>query len=119
MGMRLVNAAGDWVQLTNMAIDRVRRLAHTYDGPVLTPATRQLSAETARQLADALARALPDIPDHDATAPKRVYFAEPVGPFAWDVPWEMLSDAEFFSGERKAELRECIALCRTGAVVLE
>lgn len=119
MGMRFVSSVdGDWVHYTSMAIGRLRDLAAEYGGPQIAPGPQRLSAATAARLADALERALPDIPDHGATMHRQIP-VEPGSPFAWDLDWDALSRVEFFSGERKAELRGGIALCRRGALTIE
>jgi hypothetical protein len=73
-----------------------------------------VTAEDARNLADALERALPDIPNEQVCAVKKI-----------DLPGGMTCTAfegeppenplELFSGERKQYLREFIAFCRNGA----
>jgi hypothetical protein len=74
---------------------------------------QRVSAEDARNLADALERALPDIPDHDALIHKT--FEHPGSPgmrlLALDTP---ASPYEWFSGDKKRYVREFIAYCRQG-----
>jgi hypothetical protein len=73
---------------------------------------RRVTAADARALADALERALPDVPDHDALKDKAFYHPSlpgvplldartPVNPFEW------------FSGKKKV-LRSFITFCRRG-----
>jgi hypothetical protein len=72
----------------------------------------RVTAEDARALAEALERALPDVPDHDALAGKT--FTHP------DLPGVRLVNAttpvnpyEWFSG-KKGLLQDFIAFCRQG-----
>jgi hypothetical protein len=73
----------------------------------------RVTPEDARALADALERALPDIPRHEALENKTVTMAggpgvrflpigTPVNPFEW------------FSGENRAHLQAFIGFCREG-----
>jgi hypothetical protein len=84
---------------------------------------RRVSAEDANNLADALERALPDIPDHDAAAHKPRAYPMPaaMARMLHDLPDDDLPDpsqyvnaVEWFSGPRKRVLRDLIAFCRTG-----
>jgi hypothetical protein len=74
---------------------------------------QRVTAEDARALADALERALPDIPDHDAMAHKT--FEHPSEPgvrlVAIDTP---ASPYEWFSGDKKRLVRQFIDFCRQG-----
>jgi hypothetical protein len=72
----------------------------------------RVTAEDSRALADALERALPDVPEHDALAGKA--FVHP------DLPGVRLVDAttpvnpyEWFGGKKEL-LRDFIAFCRQG-----
>ncbi len=95
-----------------------------------------VSTEDASALADALERALPDMPDHDALEHKTVPIPEAqarLGPVAavGDQDVEVAVDVpdagerglpldceynpfELFSGENKTHLRKFIAFCRKG-----
>ncbi len=84
---------------------------------------RRVGDEDARSLADALERALPDVPDHDATAHKpRAY---PVPAAMRDMlrdlpddrmpgPDQYVNALEWFSGLRKQVLTELITFCGEG-----
>jgi hypothetical protein len=95
----------------------VRSLSFRSGDPVLDSyfnnAGFRVTAEDARGLADALERALTDIPRHEALEDKAVTMAgapgerflpigTPVNPFEW------------FSGENRAHLQTFIGLCRKG-----
>jgi hypothetical protein len=95
----------------------VRSLFIPSEGPVLDSyfdnAGFRVTAGDARALAEALERALPDVPCHDALAHKTVEvagaqgerfvpFGTPVSPFEW------------FGGENRAHLEAFIKFCRQG-----
>ena len=69
-----------------------------------------LTAEQSLAFAEALERALPDIPDHDCR-PAHVHY--PVwAPFGELDPGNPLTLLEWFSGDDKEFIRHVIALCR-------
>lgn len=80
---------------------------------------QQVTDDDARALADALERALPDVPDHDAIAHKVLSVIDTPG---LGVPPQLrmlnprarLNPFEYFSGTNKARLRRFIAFCRAG-----
>jgi hypothetical protein len=74
---------------------------------------QRVTAEDVGALADALERALPDIPDHDAMAHKT--FEHPSEPGVRLVPIDTpTSPYEWFSGDKKGLVRQFIAYCRRG-----
>ncbi len=73
----------------------------------------RVSAEDAHQLADALERALPDIPNHDAMEHKTIQFGSDPADRAIPCGTEY-TPAEYFSGTGKAMLRDFIEFCRQG-----
>jgi len=77
---------------------------------------QRVTAEDARELAAALERALPDVPDHDALRHK----ARPLGNSGeFGIPvGTPTTPSEWFSGDRKQRLREFIAFCRAGGFVI-
>ena len=81
----------------------------TNDGQLVT-------AVDAGRLADALERALPDIPNHDALEHKTRGVDLPgLGPTRLIDAREHLSSVELFSGDRKEQLRKFILYCRAGS----
>jgi len=73
-------------------------------------------AADAGQLADALERALPDIPDHDALEHKaKVVDLPDLGPTRVLDAQEKVSPIELFSGDSKEYLRRFIRYCRAGS----
>ena len=75
-----------------------------------------VTAVDAARLADALERALPDIPDHDALEHKTREVDLPgLGPTRLIDARENLSPIELFSGDRKEQLRKFILYCRAGS----
>lgn len=69
---------------------------------------QEVTDADAAAIADAIERALPDVPDHDALAHKR-------NPDGKSIPFGTPVNAyELFSGERKKQLREFIEFCRRG-----
>jgi hypothetical protein len=86
-------------------------------------AGKWVTDDDAHQWADALEQALPDLPDHDATAHKPDAYPMPaaMAPLFRDMAGDGLPDPsqyvtalEWFSGTRKQELRDLIAFCRCG-----
>src|SRR5262249_52232156 len=74
---------------------------------------QRVTAEDARALADALERALPDIPDHDAMPHKT--FEHPSEPGVRLVALDpRASPYEWFSGDKKRLVRQFIDFCRQG-----
>jgi len=97
--------------------DAIRETVKTPDDPILASyffnAGHRVSSEDAQALANALERALPDLPDHDATEHKTfevdqlpgvrlARIATPISPFEW------------FSGPNKEHLQDFIVFCRQG-----
>ncbi len=81
----------------------------TNDGQTVT-------AVDAGRLADALERALPDIPDHDALEHKaKVVDLPGLGPTRLIDAQENVSPVELFSGSNKEYLRRFISYCRAGS----
>ena len=76
-----------------------------------------VTADDARNMADALERALNHIPAYDALASKR----DPVtGGIALEVMEEGISPLDWFSGEDSKEyLKKCIEFCRAGEFVIK
>jgi hypothetical protein len=78
-----------------------------------------LTAEQACRLADALAQAIDDIPDHDARTDK-LRPSPWAGPGAAERGWleedplRPLSPLEWWCGEDKEFIREVVAFCRRG-----
>jgi hypothetical protein len=72
----------------------------------------RVTAEDARALADALERALPDVPCHNALEHEVVRFAGVPGEFLpFGTP---VTPFEWFSGENRGRLKNVIAICRSG-----
>jgi hypothetical protein len=81
----------------------------TNDGQTVT-------AGDAGGFADALERALPDIPDHDALEHKTTVVDLPgLGPTRLLDIEENVSPVELFSGDGKDHLRKFITYCRAGS----
>jgi hypothetical protein len=73
----------------------------------------RVTTEHARALADALERALPDVPNHEAAAHKTVEL--PGFPGERFLPFGTPIDSfEWFSGQNKRHLLDFIAFCRQG-----
>jgi hypothetical protein len=103
-----------------MLIDLAIQYGFPYDDPSEPEDEEGCFRVTARKalaFADALERALPDIPDHDAMEHKVVFL--PAAPGERLVPFETpVSPFEAFSGKKKERLKDFIALCRRGGFVL-
>ncbi len=89
-----------------------------WSGSYVLNGGQTVAREDASHLADALERALDDIPDHYAAWPKAVEGKDggpliPVNPAASRL--ERVQPLEALSGENKAALAEFIAFCRQGA----
>ena len=89
-----------------------------WDGRYFPPAGQVVTAEDARALADALERALPDLPDDDAltgkTIPRR-QSREADGYDLWGLGLRAgvaVSPFEEFSGANKTVLRDFVTHCR-------
>jgi hypothetical protein len=67
----------------------------------------------AARLADALERALPDIPDHDAVRGR----TERIGDY--HLPTTDVASTEWFSGPAKTYYKELIRHCRAGGFTVE
>ena len=88
-----------------------------WDGHYFPANGQEMTADDAHRLADALERALADLPDHDALSDKVIADrpARDDGLHLWSR--EVLSDVsvspvEEFSGPNKARLRDFIVHCR-------
>jgi hypothetical protein len=75
---------------------------------------RRVTAEDALALADALERALPDVPSHDALAHKTVEISGAPGERFVPVGTPVTA-FEWFSGPNKPSLEPFIAFCRQGS----
>jgi hypothetical protein len=73
----------------------------------------RVSAQDANALADALAKALPDIPNHDALTHKTVG-AEHDPNMRFVLGGTAVSAYEWFSGHQKTALRSLVEFCREG-----
>jgi hypothetical protein len=82
-----------------------------WSGDYVSNGGQIVTADDASRLADALERALDDIPDFYAAWNKATE-GEDGGP--WIPVGENLSPLEALSGENKPALREFIAFCRQG-----
>jgi hypothetical protein len=69
--------------------------------------------EKAVRLAEALERALPDIPDHDAVGDRTEWIGD------YHLPRADVSSTEWFSGAAKAYYEEFIRHCRAGGFRVE
>lgn len=85
-----------------------------WSGDYSTPTGQLVSAQDALELVMALARALPDIPDHDTKDPIR----DRAGYGLKNEEIERLSTLEWFSGSGKNRLREFIRLCNWGGFII-
>jgi hypothetical protein len=76
-----------------------------------------VTAEQALRLVEALERALPDIPDHDARLHKlrKPAWAGVDDAALEEDPQQPLTLLEWFSGDEKEYVRQMIAFCRGGA----
>jgi hypothetical protein len=95
---------------------RPPKRCRTWDGNYVTNDGQRVTAADARRLADALEKALPDLPDHDALEhkKKRVGQSEEFG-----IPWQTPTNPfEWFSGAGKERLRTFIAYCRAGGFTI-
>lgn len=103
--LHLARAMGWDPQGTEPPSDRQRK---EWDGGYSGNDGQFVTDQDAANLADALAKALDDLPDHDALAHKvPLGLHENVNPFKW------------FSGlDRKRYLREFIAFCRQGGFLV-
>jgi hypothetical protein len=109
---------GTWGHLLKLATMNgwepagTRKRSREWDGNYWTNDGQRVTDDDARNLADALEEALPDVPDHDALEGKKVRigntdeYAIPA-----DVP---TTPFEWFSGKAKQRLRDFIVFCRKG-----
>ena len=74
-----------------------------------------VTAEDAGNLADALERALADIPNHDAAGHKTTKVKTWTGVVQTVLPGAKISPLEALSGPHKSSVREFIAFCRQGS----
>jgi hypothetical protein len=74
----------------------------------------RVTTEDARALANALERALPDVPKHDALKHKAVAIAAVPGERFLPVDTPVNNPFEWFSGGNRAYLEAFIAFCRQG-----
>ena len=118
---------GQWVDpSTGELIEQLSPDPDEWDGGYFTNEFQWVTDEDAAHIADALEQALDDIPDFD-TDEKWVEYGPTNLPtsqverslveqgFAVSGPNESLSPLEFFSGERKQQVRDFITYCRAGA----
>lgn len=99
-----------------------------WDGGYLSPDGQQVTDEDAGNLADALERALGDIPDHDARVHKPAGYPLPramirllrdmPGDNPPPGPEQCLNAREWFSGKRKQAVRDFIAFCQRGSFTI-
>src|SRR5262245_1763100 len=89
-----------------------------WDGGYFPAAGQVMTAEDATALADALERALPDLPDHDTLSDKTIlprHRRDGSRCTSWGLemrPGVAISPFEEFSGSNKATLRDFIVHCR-------
>ena len=77
---------------------------------------QRVTADDARNMTEALERALNDLPKHDALASKR----EPTtGGIPLEHMAEGISPLDWFSGESKQRLEKYIEFCRAGEFVIK
>ena len=81
-----------------------------WDGGYFWNDFQRVADADAANLAAAIERALPDIPDHDAMGHKTI----DVGPFKGIDPAVSVSALELFSGGIKDRVKDFIAYCRRG-----
>jgi hypothetical protein len=100
---------------------------HVWYACYMSAGDLEVSAADAHALADALERALPDVPDHDAMAHKpRAYpMPEAMVRILHDLPDDSIPTSdqyvrayEWFSGQRKERLWQIIRVCRTGGITI-
>jgi hypothetical protein len=126
---------GRWVDPSTGKLDKqLSPDPEEWDGSYFGNSFQWVTDEDAARIADALERALDDIPDFDA-AEKWVEYGPtdigptdlPIGPverslveegIAISVPNGSLSPLEYFSGEDKPVVRAFIAYCRAGEFYL-
>ena len=142
MPFRIHNATGE-IYFTSAAWQRLLQLATTYgwepagtlaveglfeatnqirkphsqdnwSGDYSTPTGQLVSAQDTLELTRALARALPDIPDHDTKDPLR----DRVGYRLKNEDIARLSTLDWFSGSGKNRLKEFIRLCNWGGFII-
>jgi hypothetical protein len=82
----------------------------SWDGRYYPPEGQRMTARDARALADALDRAVMDLPDHDALSLTSSDYAQRMG--LLNAHLGPLSPLEAFSGSGKAMLRDFIVHCR-------
>jgi hypothetical protein len=127
MTMDLTGPAGDF-GFTNTAWEHLLRLASLagwqpagtlppegagdWDGNYFTNDGQRVGDEDARGLAEALERALPDVPDHDALGDKAFYHPALPGVRLVDARTPVNS-FEWFAGQKDV-LKRFIAFCRAG-----
>jgi hypothetical protein len=86
-----------------------------WDGGYFTNDDQRVTTEDAAALADALERALPDVPRHEAMAHKTVELPGGLRVMKADADESPL---EWFSGEGRDQLVEFIRYCRAGEFVI-
>ena len=107
--------------------DLARSEPDVWDGNYVTGMGQRVTDRDARALADALDRALDDVPAHDARKHKPEGYPMPrdmarllrglSGDYQPD-PRQVIAPLEWFSGHRKQELRELIEFCRRGGFTI-
>jgi hypothetical protein len=106
--------------------DQFMAIREDWDGNYVTNDWQHVSDDDAAHIADALERALDDIPDFDSGEKAKKFTPDepPVNPVARALlaagfkPFvasnDLLSPVEFFSGEGKQKIRDFIDYCRAG-----
>jgi hypothetical protein len=125
--MELRNADGS---VDHELTEHYMALAVDWDGNYFTNDFQHVSDEDAATIADALERALDDIPDFDSGEKTKEFTPDepPDNPVArallegglkpFVAPNDLLGPAEFFSGEDKQKIRDFIEYCRAGGFVI-
>jgi hypothetical protein len=99
--------------------DAVDREENAWEGGYWTNDGQRVSAEDAQNLAEALKKALPDIPDHDALENKSKEIMTQDGPIRVIPINADVNPLESFSGRKgKRYLRKFITFCRAGGFVI-
>lgn len=121
MAIKLVSDAGHevtgepWLHwFDDRSWDRILELARAYGwkGTRIEPGGYVRKRE-ATDLAEALERALPDIPDHDAVKGRTEWIGD------YHLPTEEVAYLEWFSGQARIYYKEFIRHCRAGGFGVE
>lgn len=97
-----------------------RSQPHWTGGDYFSTLGQKVSAEDAAAMAAALARAIPDIPSHDALGGKSLWTLDLPDwpPIHWVNPGQSVNGIEFFSGSRRAKVEQFISICRLGGFTI-